>query len=105
MVHSDEFMSIVLNYDNIFSLQSLFTDTLAHEGLHLYWAKNKTYEKLLWMIIADKAVKYGYKLSNNVPKSASPDNVNSRGYGCSSGDGHERNNPENEFVCKEQNNY
>lgn len=104
-VNSDGYMTIYLNYDNISSLQNTFTEILAHEGLHLYWAKNKTYEKLLWMIIAEKATKYGYKLSNNVPKSSPPDNVNSSGYGCSAGDGHERNNPENEFVCKEQNNY
>lgn len=104
-VNSNGFMSIDLNYDDISSLQSFFTEILAHEGLHLYWAKNKTYEKLLWMIIAEKAGKYGYILSNNVPTNNPPDNVNGNGYGCSSGDGHERNNPENEFVCKEQNNY
>lgn len=102
-INSNGYMTVKLNYENLKGSELFFTKILAHELLHLYFAKYRTFEKLQWIVIKDKQSLHNYKLSNGID--GFENNINAKGHGCSAGDGHERNNPENEMVCTEQDNY
>jgi hypothetical protein len=105
--HNDNSITITINLEGLGNTdsqtptpQSDFTRIMAHELLHHWWTHFQPFLKLKWKVIADESEKGAFILSDGLGNNSS-----SNCRGCSSGPGHERNNPENKTVCEEQYNY
>lgn len=87
--------TINYNFDNMKAGgQGAFTDTYAHELMHVGYAVTHPYSYVKWMIIRKMAATYNYNLGDELDKNHPPG-----GGGCSAKDGHEKYNPENIQVC------
>lgn len=79
---------------------------LSHELMHLYYEKNHLPEVARWHVLRD------YLERDNAMRESLCDKFSKNyKYGiectreCSEGEGHERNNPEHEATCAEENSY
>jgi hypothetical protein len=72
--------------------QSWWTTLFGHEMGHVAFPQMRKYEKLKWTLIRDASLSQTkYKLADGLGGNGP--------YGCSTGNAHERHNPENRFVC------
>ncbi len=90
---------VKINYEHfVMSEPNGLTKTVAHEYKHIDYGLHNLYNLIKWIYIRDT--------SNGETLFNLKDNEGSNGLdGCSSGPGHEKNNPENKCVCDEQDKY
>jgi hypothetical protein len=95
-------MEIFLNINELTWDKALFTKIFSHELLHHWWTHFMQFDKLKWYVIREKKDDYGYNLGDEFGRNSPPDCYDC---GCSTGDMHEMYNPQNKYVCTEQNKY
>lgn len=90
----DSPLRIHLNNTEIRSNQSMFTENLAHELAHFSYPIFNPLEAIKWDVIREKSnEENNYDLEDGLLENIA------NGF-CSSLDDHEKNNPENKYICK-----
>jgi hypothetical protein len=95
--------TITVSYNDIVSRSSdentspsrQYYKTLVHEMGHISWSYINQFSNLRWYVARSRILETPYKLGDDLGKNHPIGTTD----GCSVGSGHERNNPENIYVC------